>query len=527
MKFRGFIIGVILFAASIVTAEAACEFSSDTLTIEKGITMELAYSCDETIPFCTTSDPEVAQVFRNGGRWVVFGKNAGSADIMLYENLERETPDSTLHINVTNNGIQQENKKSIYHSGDDFTTSANDGSNGWMFEMSSDGKEGKSYTPLPKSIADGWYDGVGKIFCRAEQTSIVTDKWVARTFVAPQAGIIRIYDSDNKLQPGTYFKVLKNESLIYPEKGRVLVEGSDTFLLSGQEKRVEKGDKIRFCYIAKTSDTKIWTQQRVEYISFGENDAFTSENTYIHEGEFKLLDYFASADGLLPECTSSDRTVVMPVLFEDKWYIMGIKTGEAQIFLVDTETSKISMQTVYVYGIETGESSAINSEKLAVYENQKIPIPYIKGSEGVSFTTDDNSVCEILEENGKFYMIGKKEGTTMLTMYAENGLTEKRKIHVLKGYPALRQFVQNQSTAIENQGTEDITVFSAYAAYNDKSVMVDSDCGTDLIKSGAGSVIVQRNEDKKDISVTKHMLWESADSMKPLTDVVSSINDNP
>ena len=526
MKFKSFVIGAFLFAIGIITAEAGCEFSQDIMTIEKGITVELAYSCDGNIPFCTTSNPEVAQVFRKSGRWVVFGKSVGSAEIKLYDSLESEQADSVMCVEVKNEEIIEDDKKNVYHSGDDFTTSANDGSNGWMFEMSVDGKKGMDYTPLPRSIVDGWYDGIGRIFCRAEQTSLVVEKWAARTFVAPEAGIVRLYDTDNALQPGSYFRILKNENIIYPPDGKSFVEGDGNFLVEGQEIRVEAGDKIRFCYIAKTSDTKIWTGQRVEYISFGENDAFTSESINIQEGELKLLEYYESTSGRLPECTSSDRSIALPVLIDYKWYILGIKAGQAQIFLQDNESSKISTQTVQVNELEKGESSAINSEWIAVCENQTIPIAYIKGSDDVDFSIEDNTVCEILQKDGKFYINGKKEGKTILTLFGEDGLREYREVRVIKSYPDIRQFIQNQSTVIENQGTEDITVFSAYAAYNDEKVMTDSDCSVDLVKSGAGSMIVRRTGSKENISMTKYMLWESINSMKPITNAVSSIYTN-
>lgn len=526
MKFKSFVIGAFLFAIGIITAEAGCEFSQNMMTIEKGMTVELAYSCDGNIPFCTTSNPDVVQLFRKAGRWVAFGKGIGNAEIKLYDTLESEQADSVMCVEVKNEEIIEDDKKNVYHSGDDFTTSANDGSNGWMFEMSTDGKKGISYTPLPRSIVDGWYDGIGKIFCRAEQTSLVVEKWAARTFIAPEAGVVKIYDTDNALQQGSYFKILKNDNIIYPIDGKCFIEGNGNFLVDGLEIRVAQGDKIRFCYIAKTSDTKIWTQQKVEYISFGENDAFTTGSVNVQQGELKLLEYFEAGNGRLPECTSSDKSVVMPILIDDRWYILGIKAGEAQLFLQNKEYSEISIQTVQVEEYKIGENSAINSEWIAVCENQTIPIAYIKGSDDVDFSIEDNTVCEILQKDGKFYINGKKEGKTILTLFGEDGLREYREVCVIKSYPDIRQFIQNQSTAIENQGTEDRTVFSAYAAYNDEKVMTDSDCSIDLVKSGAGSMIVQRTGSKENISMTKYMLWESINSMKPITNAVSSIFTN-
>lgn len=526
MKFKVLVICLILFVAGAVPVEAVCEFTQNTLTIEVGVTMELAYSSEGTIPFCTSSDPDVAQVFRNGGRWEVFGKSVGSAEIILYEVLENAVADSMLYINVTERNIQQEDKKKTYHSGDDFSTTVNDGSSGWIFEMSNDGKMGLAYTPLPKSIPDGWYDGIGRIFCRAAQTNIVPEQWAARTFVAPEDGVIRIYDAEAALPAGAYFKILKNERVVYPTGGKAFVEGNGNFMVEGQEIRVAAGDKIRFCYIAKTSDMKIWTQQRVEYINFGGNDAFISEKAYIQEGELKLLEYCASGNGRMPECTSSNKNVVFPVLLDDKWYILGMKAGEAQVFLRDSETGQTSFQTVQVSELAEGDSPVINMERLAMYENQTIPIACVKSSETVCFSVKDPTVCEIMKDHEKFYIKGKMEGSTELIISGENGLTQYCEVQVLKSYPAIRQFIQGQSTVVENQGTEDRTVFSVYAVYNDEAGMIDSDCRTELIKSGAGSIIVQRGAAKEGTDITKYMLWESITSMRPLTDVVSSIYEN-
>ena len=149
----------------------------------------------------------------------------------------------------------------------DFSYEVNDGSNGWIFEVSTDGTVGKEYKAISTFQWNGWFDTSSSALVQQAQTNVRNSVWVSRSFVAKYAGIVNVSEISDATPSGMYFKLLKNDEQIFPSDGSDYVVSEGKHFLTGDNAidiEVKPGDKIRWCYFSP-SNQSMWTRQKAQY----------------------------------------------------------------------------------------------------------------------------------------------------------------------------------------------------------------------------------------------------------------------
>lgn len=157
--------------------------------------------------------------------------------------------------------------KISFESDSDFSREVNDGSNGWIFEVSTDGTVGKEFKAISNFQWEGWYDTSSSALVQQAQTNVRSSVWVSRGFVAKYSGTVKVTEISDAVPAGMYFKLLKNDEQIFPDDGSDYVVSEGQHFLIGDSVmsiEVKPGDKIRWCYLSETNQS-MWTRQKAEY----------------------------------------------------------------------------------------------------------------------------------------------------------------------------------------------------------------------------------------------------------------------
>lgn len=222
----------------------------------------------------------------------------------------------------------------------DFSQEANDGSNGWIFEVSTDGTAGKEFKTITDFQWGGWFDTGSSALVQSAQTNVRNSVWVCRSFVAKYAGTVKVSEISDATPAGMYFKLLKNDEQIFPSDGSEYAVSEGKHFLTGDNAMtvdVKPGDKIRWCY-SSASNQSMWTRQQAVYTKI--LPGITQESTNIQV----VLDEYADIPYSVDTVTATGVEVIEPEItpiVSDPEYVevvngkvLGKKVGETVVSLV-------------------------------------------------------------------------------------------------------------------------------------------------------------------------------------------------
>jgi hypothetical protein len=217
----------------------------------------------------------------------------------------------------------------------DFSYEVNDGSNGWIFEVSTDGTVGKEYKAISTFQWNGWFDTSSSALVQQAQTNVRNSVWVSRSFVAKYAGTINVSEVSDATPSGMYFKLLKNDEQIFPSDGSDYVVSEGKHFLTGDNTiniEVKPGDKIRWCYFSP-SNQSMWTRQKAQYTKVLLGITQETSSIQVVLGEYADLPY----------------TV-------DTISVTGVEVIEPDIQVLATENEYIDVIEKKVYGKKIGST---------------------------------------------------------------------------------------------------------------------------------------------------------------------------